>query len=420
MWWVAVAGAAEPVELTLAEALDRLVADGPGVAAAHARADALRGVARQASAAWLPVVSATGTYVRNDSEVVLSFGDLLAQLPIPVDVDAPPETVIQPLEVWNGAVTARVPLVNASAWADSRAAQLGARSGALGADEVDLELEAAVVAAAASEEAAAGVVAAAERAVEVALAHARSTKIALEAGTATKVDVLAADAEVARRKSELVATRSAHDKALDQAGVLLGVDGPVRVVLPESPPATTPGDRPALAAAEAQVASAKARVSSAWLRHLPTVSATGLAQAATVPYATGNDTQWRVGLEATWTAYDGGLRYGRLEQARAELALAEANLRSETLRVSKELRDAERDLAVAREQVALSEEQARLAAEAAAVAEKGLAAGTTSALLARDVEQQAFAAEVGVVGARARLRVAEAQWRRAGGSGQRW
>lgn len=421
MWWVGVAAAAEPEEMALAEALDRLASDGPGLSVAAARRDAARGIARQASAAWLPVVAATGTYLRNDDEVILSFGDLLGQLPLPVPIDAPPDTVIQPLEVWNGAVTARIPLLQASGWAESRAAQRAVDAADAGLSEVRNDLEAAVVGAAASVEAAEGVVAAAERAEEVAAAHARSTKVALAAGTATRVDVLAADAEVARRKSEAVAARSALERALDQSGGLLGVDGPVRIRLPETPaPAGTPGTRPALLAAEAQVDAAQARVTAAWLRHLPTVAATGLAQTATVPYATGNQSQWRVGLEASWVAYDGGLRYGRLDQARADLAGAEATLRSEDLRVHQELRNAERDLAVAREQVVLAEEQARLAAEASAVAEKGLAAGTTSALLARDVEQQAFAAEVGVVGARARLRVAEAQWRRAGGLDQRW
>jgi outer membrane protein TolC len=421
LWVAAAAAAAEPAAMTLDEALAALRTDAPGLAQARARADAARGVARQAAAAWLPVLVATGTYLRNDDEVVLSFGDLLGQLPLPVPVDAPDDVTIQPLEVWNGALTARVPLVAAPAWSDGRAAARAVAAADATLEEVGLELEAAVVAAAAGVEGADGVVAAAERAVGVAEAHLRATRVAVEAGTATRVDQLAAEAEVARRKSEAVAARARRDAALDAAGVLLGVDGPVRIALPEGPaPETPPGPRPAIAAAEAQVDAARARVSSAWLRHLPTVSATGLAQAATVPYPTGNDSQWRVGLEATWTAYDGGLRYGRLDQARAELDGAEAALRAERLRASKELRDAERDLAVAQEQVTLAEEQAALAAEAAAVAERGLAAGTTSALLARDVEQQAFAAEVGVAGARARLRIAEAQWRRAGGLGQRW
>jgi outer membrane protein TolC len=421
MWWLsAVAGAAAPTTMTLAEALDRLGTDAPTLDGARARADAAHAVTRQAAAAWLPVVAVNGTYLRNDDEVVLSFGDLLGQLPLPTPIEAPDDVTIQPQQVWNGAVTARVPLLSASAWSETRAAGLQARSAEASVDELRNELEAAVVGAAASVEAAAGVVTAAERAVEVATAHVRSTRIAVEAGTATRVDQLAAEAEVAKRKSEAVSARASLERALDAAGAMLGVDGPVWVTLPDAPaPAGAAGDRPAVAAARAQVDAAEARVSSAWLRHVPTVAATGLAQAATVPYATGNDTQWRVGLEATWTAYDGGLRYGRLDQARAELAGAEATLRAETLRVSRELRDAERDLAVAREQVALAEEQSALAAEAAVVAARGLSAGTTSALLARDVDQQAFTAEVGVVGARARLRIAEAQWRRAGGLGQR-
>ena len=122
--------------------------------------------------------------------------------------------------------------------------------------------------------------------------------------------------------------------------------------------------------------SAKARIDSAWWRHAPVVSASATGLAATVPYPTGKETAWRVGLEASWTLFDGGLRYGRLAQARADLAAAEAFETAETLRVSREARDAERDWDLARQQLALAEEQSRLGAEAASVAQRGLAAGT--------------------------------------------
>lgn len=423
MWmvWGAAAWAQAPVtELTLDEALDRLAADSPDLAAVQARARSARGVVRQAAAAFLPVVALNGTYTRNNDEVVLSFSQLLEEFPIPLDIEVPDDVVIQPLEVWNGAAAVTVPLLTPSAWQDWTAARNAARAAGATADEARLQLEAGLVTAAASVEAATAVVAAAERAAEVAEAHLANTRVAEAVGTATNVDVLAAQADVAAQRGGLVQAKAQLEKAEVALGGLLGVDGPARVTLPPAEPAPAEDlGRPAVTAADAQVAAAQAAVRSAWLRHLPTVSGTAAALAATVPYPTGEDTAWRLGLDATWVLYDGGFRYGRLDQARADLAAAEAFRTSERLRVGRELGDAERDVVVAREQVALAEEQSRLAAEAARIAGLGLAAGTTSALQARDVEGRAFQAEVGVAAARAKLRIAEAALRRARGQDQR-
>jgi outer membrane protein TolC len=441
MWcWAVIAQAADlqPVELTLDEALQRLTSDAPAYQQARARAESARGLARQSAAAWLPIVVANGSYTRNDNEVILDFSESMAPLEqmfadlapmiqqFDPDFVAPdfPDTepvVIQPLDVWNANATVRVPLLAPSAWADTRSAYRGARGAEASVAEIRQELELGLISAAASVEAASGLVEAAQQAVGVSQAHLDSTRVAVAVGTATQVDVLAAEADVARRRSELVQAEASLAKGQDGLGALLGIDGPARVTLPEgNPPAHAAQPRPALTASQAQIDSARARVSSAWWRHVPTVSATATGLLASVPFPTGNEWAYRLGVEASWTLYDGGLRYGRLHQARADLAAANAFHTQEELRMSRELRDAQRDLDVAKEQLVLAEEQAKLAREAASVAQRGLEAGTTSPLQARDVESQAFSADVGVVAARARLRIAWATWQRAQGLDQRW
>jgi outer membrane protein TolC len=441
MWcWAIIAHAAEqqPVELTLDEALERLVSDAPAYQQARARAESARGLARQSAAAWLPIVVANAAYTRNDNEVVLDFSQFMSPLeqmftqmePMIQQFDpefsAPdfPETepvIIQPQDVWNANATLRVPVFAPSAWAETKSAYRGVQGAEATVAEVRQELELGLISAGASVEAATGLVAAAEQAASVAQAHLDSTRVAVAVGTATQVDVLAAEADVARRRSELVQARATLAKAQDGLGALLGIDGPARITLPDgNPPPQASLTRPALTAAQAQIDSARSRVSAAWWRHVPTVSATATGLIASVPYPTGNEWAYRLGVEATWTLYDGGLRYGRLQQARADLAAANAFHQQEDLRMSRELRDAQRDLDVAKEQLVLAEEQAKLATEAASVARRGLEAGTTSPLQARDVESQAFSADVGVVAARARLRIAWATWQRAQGLDQQW
>jgi outer membrane protein TolC len=419
MWaMVGAALAAEPVELSLAEALDRLERDGPDAAQLAARADAARGIARQARAAWLPILAATGSYTHNDEEVVLGFSQFADILPSSIEL--PPDVTIQPLEVFNGAVSARIPLFAPSAWADSRAAGKSADAADASARAGQLQLETGLVRAAAGAEAARGVVEAAERAVTVADEHLRALVQAQAAGTATPLDVLSAQADLARRKSDLAQARSEVDGLLDQLGALLGVDGPVRVVLPETGPPPAEAIRlPSLDAAVSREEGARAAVAGAWWRLSPTVAATGMAATATTPFATGKDTAWKVGFEATWTLYDGGFRYGRLDQARADLRAATAAREAADLGASREEREALRAVGVATERLALAEEQARLGAKAADVAARGLSAGTVSPLQARDIDADAFRAEVGVVGARAQLRIAEASLRAARGLSQR-
>lgn len=418
--------AQDVTEIPLSEALDRLGTANPDLLVAESRARAASSFSRQAAAAFLPIVAASGSYTRNNAEVVFDFGGFFtpfAPLLDPLGVTIPPiePVVIQPLEVWNAVGSVQVPLFAPSAWSDWTAARHGADAARAGVAEAKLQLEAGLVTVAASVEAAGGLVAAAERAAEVAEAHLASTRVAEAAGTATAVDVLAAQADLAKQRSAVLQARGALAQAEDQVGALLGMDGPARIVLPEGEaPAPSSAPLPALDLADASVAAARSQVRSALWRHAPTVSATAAALAATQPFPTGEDTAWQVGVEATWVLFDGGYRYGKLDQAHADLAAAEAQREGARRKADVELRDATRDLELAREQVALAEEQSRLAAEAARIAGLGLAAGTTSPLQARDVEAQAFQADVGVAAARAQLRIAEATMRRTSGQGQRW
>lgn len=409
------AAAAEPTAMTLEEALARVEADGPDLAVAQARAEAADGVVRQASAAMKPILAATGAYQQNDEEVVLSFSKLLSGLP--GDPSAmPPDVTLQAKEAWTGSVSLRVPIVAGSAYADLAAAKRQSRAADAGAEAARVQVRSAVVQACAAADAAEGLVEAAERGVTLAEAHRDAVSRAVAAGTEGRLALLQAGSDVAARQSDLAQARADLARTREQLGALLGVDGPVDVELPalaEVP--AGPEVTPSVEAAQWQLASAESRVASAWWRHAPTLSAYGVASASTVPYPTGKDTTWRAGVELQWVLYDGGLRYGRLDQAVAERHAAEAALRAEELRASREERDAERDLGVAKERLALAEAQLALASEAEQVARKGLAAGTVSALEARDAEQRAFQADVAHEAAAARVTIAAAGLARARG-----
>ncbi|MCK6527182.1 TolC family protein [Myxococcota bacterium] len=177
--------------------------------------------------------------------------------------------------------------------------------------------------------------------------------------------------------------------------------------------------RPELRVQDSLRKAARLQVDSAGLRALPTLSATFGWSASSVDFVTGESTAWRLSLDLSWTLYDGGFRYGRLRQARAQARAAEAALRDQRVQVSRQVRDALADLGVSRERLVLAEKQRALAEEADRTARRGFENGVVSSLDALDASTRLFQADVGLEDARARVGRAAAALRQARGVGQR-
>lgn len=421
MWWMVcvwVAAAAEVETLSLDEALDRLHDANPDLATAAHRVDEARAVATLARAPMLPALQAVGSYQRNDREVSVSFADSLTDLGLPIQIDTsklPPPLVIQPQEFLAVNGQLRVPLVVPSSIGDALAAARAVDAAESGEDAVRLALDTALVQSAAQAQALDEVVAAATRAQEVAMAHRDAQHRAFDAGTTNRLSVLQADADVVRRESELAAAVGSADAAHRALGLLLGQAGAVTVALPELTEVAPSGDHPELVAARLRVQAAEKQLLATRLRYAPSLSGWALAGASTAPYPTGRKDVWKAGVDLTWTLADGGAREGRMAQASAQLHIAEEALTSVTLRLDTAREDATQAVAVAREQLRLATTQAALAGEAAEVALRGVGSGVATALEARDAEERAWLADVGVARARAQVTAALASLRRAAG-----
>lgn len=422
MWLFALligtAFAADVPTLDLAEAIRRVESDNPDLAAMRAKVDEARAVVTISHAPMLPSVMVNGGYQRNDEEVSLAFGDLIAGLGLPITIDPsklPDPTVIQPLDAFSVSASARVPLLTPSSIGDSMAAARNVDAARAGVDVVRLQLETAVVQACAMAEAAEGIAEASRRAEGVAAAHRDATRRAVDAGTSTRLAFLQAEADVVRRQSERVQAEANVDSGRRALGVLLGMDGPVRVALPALDEVAAGGRHPDLIAAQARAEAADKALLAARLRYAPNLSAWGTAAASTSPYVTGNKTLWRLGVDLSWTLADGGAREGRMAQAVAQAHAAEEALRAAELRVQQAEADAVSAVVVARERLVLATTQRDLAREAETTALRGVGAGTVTDLEGRDAEERAFAADVGVAAAQAQVVVAVAALRRARG-----
>jgi outer membrane protein TolC len=392
--------------LTLDRALSDLDRQNLSLVEARARADEASAIARQAEAALLPTLSASGSYVRNSDAAEID----LSRLPLPPSLGLPSSIVMQPLESWTAGAALRVPLVVPSAWFDYRAAREGEHALAASAQSVRAAVRTGFAQSAYAAAALAEVVTASERAVELAAEQLKSAERRVQAGTASPLDALRAKTELVRRKSDLVRARSDRARAELAMGVLLGRREPVRVEVPP-PPETTPAGgvdealsaRPELPAAQAQIDAANAQITSAWARLLPQLYANGSLFASDVPYPTGKKDGWRVSLDLTWTLYDGGLRYGKWRQGEALLRSAEAGKRAQRLTIVEDVENGRRELNVARERMDLATQQQTLASDAAASAKRSFDAGVASTLDVLDANDRLYQADVGVADARARL-----------------
>jgi outer membrane protein TolC len=250
--------------------------------------------------------------------------------------------------------------------------------------------------------------------VTTAAEHAKSADRRMKAGTSPPLDSLRAQAELVRRESDLVRARADLSRAQLALGILLGRAEQIHVTAPPAPGpimATASANvvddalarRPEMAAQRAQVDAARAQLRSAWARFAPQLFATGSIFASDTPYVTGKKDGWRVVLELSWPLYDGGLRYGKREQALASIAETSAGASAQRLTVIQQIEDASRDVSVARERLRLAEAQQKLAADAAASAQRSFDAGVASSLDTLDANDRLYQAEVGLADGRARL-----------------
>jgi outer membrane protein TolC len=412
------AGEPEVRSLTLSEALHELDAQSPTLAQVRSRVAEAEALANQADVPLLPTLVAAGGYTRNSDDASVNLGALrpvLASVDPAAANSLPGAMVIQPLDVWSVSGSARVPLVMPSAWADRKAARLGADGVAATAEATRASLRATLAQAAWAAATAKEVVAASERAVTTAEEHRASAARGVEAGTGAPLSVLKADTEVVRRRSDLARARAELQRSRLALGVLLGRSEPVRV----QPPANAPlveapellvtqalGQRPELKARAADVHAAQAQVSSARLRWAPQLSSSASVFAADEPYPTNNRWGWRVSLDASWALFDGGLRAGKRQQAEASAAAARAAAEAQRLAVLQEVEDALRDLSVTEERLRLAEQQHAFASAAAASAQRTFAAGVASSLDVLDANDRLYQADVAVADARGHLGMA--------------
>ncbi|MDB5861779.1 MAG: transporter [Ramlibacter sp.] len=181
----------------------------------------------------------------------------------------------------------------------------------------------------------------------------RLTQRRYQAGDVAELDVVRVETEVAATEAEALAL-DRQRAALEHALAVLVGDAPAEFaldtaewatalpVVPPGVPATVLARRPDVAAAQASLLAAQARVGvaqTAWFPNLSLTGAGGFASSDLGDLLQWSARSWGVGLLLSLPIFDGGRRDAQLADARAQLDATAASYRGQVLVAFREVED---------------------------------------------------------------------------------
>jgi outer membrane protein TolC len=243
-----------------------------------------------------------------------------------------------------------------------------------------------------------------ERLLEIAQRQEKDARVRYQAGTIAKVGLLRAEIDRARAEQDVRRAMNSYQSGRIALATLLDREPDFEVVdppMPELPPdlaaleQTALRDRTEVQASRLQVDIERASRSAARARYLPNVGAFGRYSIANTGGFTGESDQWAVGLGLQWQVLDGGLRESDVRESGARIAEAEATAASTAARVRQEVRQAILDLESARANAVKAREQRDLAAENLRLVDVSFRAGAATAVELADATAALRNAEIG-------------------------
>jgi outer membrane protein len=418
--------AAPPMRaVTLAEALSLANRRNADLAAAQAQAEASRAAASRAWSAWLPQLTASGSYVHTSAPSQLDLGQIVGLVGGVYDLTPQnPQLVPAPVAFVGvdsvyGTLEFNQPLFSPQglfliqpARANARAAEfqaLNAREQVLlGTARTWLGLQGI-----------SGLLDAAREAEAVALRREQDAKAQLAAGTAVQVALLRAQVETAQARAqiaELEGTREALSSTLE---ALTG-----EAVEPAKDAATTGVALPSTAseesrepwrntfavrAAEEQVRAAEGTLQYDNFSWLPSLSATARGNYNSNTAFTGATFSYDLIVALSLPLYDRGIRYASRREDRARLSAARSTLESALRNGRANWVAARARLQAAEAALAQAEAQVQLAGEAQKQVEAAYREGAGTSLELSDVDARRFFAASSAAQARAQVDIQRAE-----------
>jgi outer membrane protein TolC len=351
------------------EALRLLRTQSPSLKTALARVDQASARSRQSLAAALPTLFASGQAgieLLRSRQTDLTTGERVLAPDPPAGYEAQ--------------LDLRIPIFAPKAWYDRGTAKRAVDTTRLEVAEIERQIVAAVADAIVN--AVTG-----ERLAEITRVSLRSALSTLDLnkrraalGASSTLDVLRAEQEVERARLQvvtadetLIRTRESLGQALGSSeawGVTSGIqlDTLAADARKHCRQVGNVQQRPDILAANSNVALVERQKGSVDRAFFPTLDAGSTLHYAGTEGVNGLKTSWRIGVFLNWNLYDGSLRYGQLDEAAANLAVAREQLTQTRLDAELEVNRAFRAVKVADQSLSVSARAREISAETARLA----------------------------------------------------
>lgn len=267
----------------------------------------------------------------------------------------------------------------------------------------------------------------AQAAVDVAAAHVKDAEARFAAGVAAQFDVTSAQTNLANLNQRLVQAQNAVEIARTDLNRVMGIDvnAPTRVAASDLSVSVTDVDiparvqqaqtrRPIVKAAQSAVELSRRNVRLQRTGILPTLGLSGgyVYNFNTVGFSSDKDS-WNAAVTLSMPIWDGGITKARVQQARADVKLAEDAVSEALLGVGTEARIASLNLEEAAKRVATAAQNVALAEEALRLATVRYNAGISILVEVTDAEASLTEARVNHVNAQYDYATALAELQRA-------
>jgi outer membrane protein TolC len=390
----AAAGAQQPERITLSEAVQRGLLRNASVRIAVQEISRAHGILREVRAAAIPTLSANGLYTRLDADRTT-----VATVVDPVTGTASNvNRTVQPRDSWTANLQLAIPLIAPQRWVQWEHASEQVEVARFSAEDIRRQVAVATARSYVAVLSQHRLVDANQRAADNARDHLEDAKARLSAGTGNRLDLVRAGQELATSESQVQSALTGLVRAQEALGILVGGDAPVDTTDEvEFPPLPAPAEalddaeqrRADIQAQRKRAEAARHVVRDSYADFLPLL--TGVLQpfASSFTSLTSPTTGWQAQLVLTLPLYDGGFRYGALEQRRAErdeaLELLDAALRQ----ARSDVRSGFEAMQRADSSLRQAREASRLAAEALDITTLAYHAGATNDLEVVDAERRA-------------------------------
>lgn len=431
----ATSAASLPV-LTLEQALTEARKANLDLKVTEARLSQANEISAKVWAGYLPQITASGAYTRNEVKQEFDTGLLVQQIGNAVlqsmNPGAPPiakpdvaPTVLQPLNQVTGQVQVSQGIILPQLWAGISSAYAGQRAAKLTIENANREIMFGVVQLYYGAVGAKQGLEAQQRLLNSSLAHERDARTRVEAGAQPRIALIRAQIDRARAEQDVKRAEASLASLKISLATMLQHREEFDVAEPAEPPVNPDAktlesaalrDRPDVQAARANLDMAESGKTQTWLAYLPNVVASASYRYANFTGFSDKKTTWLATLGAQWTLFDGGLREANLREASAKLLEAQANASNAEARAIDDVRKGLLDLESARANARKAQEQLNLARENMRLVDVNFNSGVATQLEVTDAQTALANAEIGAIGERLNAQLAAVRLLKAAGS----